>query len=125
MCTASVELESLPSADVLRSLRILGARGAAPGDAGDTLAYSAASGDLDVDGADDLIVNEMTGNGTSPSAIDVGNLIAIAVPEPGGALAGTLALAVLAMQAATRRSRREEGRRFRGFVPPDDVTRLQ
>ncbi len=101
---AAVDLGSLPSADVLRSLRILGARGTAPDDAGDTLAYSAAAGDLDGDGADDLIVNEMTGNGTSPDAIDVGNLIVIALPEPSGAAAGALALAVLAMRAATRRS---------------------
>ncbi len=106
---ATVDLASLPAADTLRSLRIFGAHGAAPGDAGDTLAYSAAAGDLDGDGADDLIVNEMTGNGTAPAAIDVGNLLVIALPEPLAGAAGALALAqlaALAALAAARRTRR-------------------
>lgn len=46
-------------------------------DQGDTLMYSAASGDLNADGNADLIVNEMRGNGVAPDAIDVGNLLVI------------------------------------------------
>ena len=56
---------------------IQGANGAAPGDSGDTLGYSAAAGDVDGDGATDLIINEMVGNGLAPEAIDVGNLLVI------------------------------------------------
>jgi hypothetical protein len=57
---------------------ILGANGNRPGiDEGDTLMYSAAPGDVDGDGSDDLIVNEMLGNGVAGSALDVGNLIVI------------------------------------------------
>jgi len=53
-----------------------GANGAAPGDAGDTLSYSAASGDVDGDGRIDLITNEMVGNGIA-GQVDVGNLIVL------------------------------------------------
>lgn len=44
-------------------------------DAGDTLCYSAAAGDVDGDGSHDLITNEMVGNGSGPAAVDVGNLV--------------------------------------------------
>ena len=54
---------------------ILGARGRDGGDSGDTLCYSAATGDLDGNGLTDLIVNEMEGNGVAPEAVDVGNLL--------------------------------------------------
>ena len=43
----------------------------------DVLCYSAASGDHDGDGLDDLIVNEMLGDGVAPNAVNVGNLIVI------------------------------------------------
>ncbi len=43
----------------------------------DVLCYSAASGDYDGDGIDDLIVNEMLGEGLAPGTNDVGNLIVI------------------------------------------------
>lgn len=56
---------------------IHGAQGDSPGNTGDTLAYSAASGDLDGDGVEDLIINEMTGDGLAPGTIDVGNLLMI------------------------------------------------
>lgn len=46
-------------------------------DNGDTLMYSAAAADVDGDGRTDLIVNEMRGNGNSPAALDVGNLLII------------------------------------------------
>ena len=46
-------------------------------DAGDTLMYSAAAADMDRDGKIDLIINEMRGNGVSPTALDVGNLLII------------------------------------------------
>lgn len=43
----------------------------------DVLGYSALSGDHDDDELDDLIVNEMLGDGVLPSAKNVGNLIVI------------------------------------------------
>ena len=45
--------------------------------AGDVLCYSADAGDHDGDGRDDLIVNEMLGDGLSPGTADVGNLIVV------------------------------------------------
>jgi hypothetical protein len=45
--------------------------------AGDVLCYSADAGDHDQDGRDDLIVNEMLGDGLSPGTQDVGNLIVV------------------------------------------------
>lgn len=68
---------SLPAAAAIRISEIYGAKGNAGGDSGDTLCYSAAAGDVDVDGRRDLIVNEMVGNGVAPTAIDVGNLIVV------------------------------------------------
>ena len=65
-----------PRADI-RITEIYGAKGATFGDAGDTLAYSAATGDLNGDGRVDIITNEMLGNGLSSTARDTGNLIAI------------------------------------------------
>ncbi|MEM9404677.1 MAG: FG-GAP repeat protein [Acidobacteriota bacterium] len=67
-----VDLANLPSQEVLEVVEIYGALGDAPGDAGDTLCYSAATGDYDADGRVDLVVNEMVGNG---SAVDTGNLL--------------------------------------------------
>lgn len=64
-----------PESSVFDITNIYGAYGTNGADIGDTLAYSAASGDMDGDGLVDLIVNEMVGNGTSPEAQDVGNLI--------------------------------------------------
>jgi FG-GAP repeat len=49
-------------------------------DTGDTLCYSAATGDLDGDGRADLIVNGMVGNGSSPDAVDTGNLLILGPP---------------------------------------------
>ncbi|MGE3167197.1 MAG: hypothetical protein AB7O52_20005 [Planctomycetota bacterium] len=65
---------------------IHGVRGDMPGDGGDVLCYSAAVGDIDADGRVDLIVNEMKGNGTSPSSIDNGNLLVISGLLFGGAV---------------------------------------
>ncbi len=45
--------------------------------AGDVLCYSADAGDQDGDGRDDLIVNEMLGDGLSPGTNDVGNLVVV------------------------------------------------
>ncbi|HBK90511.1 MAG TPA: hypothetical protein DDZ68_02440, partial [Parvularcula sp.] len=74
-----------PSPALLRITDIFGARGdVSASDRGDTLMYSAASADMDRDGRDDLIVNEMRGNGVSPAATDVGNLLVIggaAIPK--------------------------------------------
>ena len=83
---ATVDLApgALPSPDAARITWVQGARGAAPGDAGDTLAYSAATADLDGDGRAELVTNEMLGNGVASSAVDVGNLIVLS----GARLAG-------------------------------------
>ncbi|MEE8585385.1 MAG: FG-GAP repeat protein, partial [Acidobacteriota bacterium] len=67
----------LPPKNQLRIAEIHGARGAAAGDRGDVLCYSGAAGDIDGDGRDDIISNEMVGNGLAENALDVGNLIII------------------------------------------------
>ena len=64
---------SLPPASEVEIVEIHGANGDMPGDAGDTLCYSAATGDVNGDGHVDLIANEMLGNGSN--AVDTGNLI--------------------------------------------------
>ncbi len=66
---------SQPDDAVFNITNIYGANGASGTDAGDTLAYSAASADMDGDGLIDLIINEMVGNGTTPESEDAGNLI--------------------------------------------------
>ncbi len=54
---------------------IYGAEGNGFGGEGDTLCYSGADSDVNGDGIIDLIINEMEGDGTSPLAMDVGNLL--------------------------------------------------
>jgi hypothetical protein len=113
--------DALPAADALRTTLLLGGSGAAPGgDLGDTLAYSGAAGDLDGDGASDLVVNEMTGNGIA--AQDAGNLIALSgallAAEPGGAALGVAALALLAGIRARRRPLRAARGRGAGSRSP-------
>jgi len=76
---------NLPPASEVRIAEIRGAHGEVGADHGDTLAYSAAAGDVDGDGRTDLICNEMQGNGAAPGAEDVGNLLVIsgeALPSP-------------------------------------------
>jgi hypothetical protein len=60
-----------PSPSALRLSEVHGAK------AQDVLCYSAAHGDVDGDGIDDLIVNEMLGDGLAPGVNDVGNLLVI------------------------------------------------
>ena len=81
---------SLPPAQTARIAEIYGAHGAATGDRGDVLCYSGAAGDVDGDGRDDLIVNEMLGNGPGGLPRDKGNLIIIsgALLTPPSALSG-------------------------------------
>lgn len=102
---------ALPPAASLYVTQVLGAHGAAQQDFGDTLAYSAAAGDLDDDGKTDMIINAMNGNG--PSADDAGMLIvvsgALVAPEPGGA--ALAAGASIATAAVARARRRRLGRR--------------
>ena len=64
---------ALPPPDQLRVGKLTGRFGADGLDRGDTLCYSAAAADLDGDGRDDFIVNEMIGN--APGANDVGNML--------------------------------------------------
>ncbi len=66
---------NLPPSSAVRITEIHGAAGTSGSDVGDTLGYSAATGDVDGDGRTDLITNEMLGNGLTPGTIDVGNLI--------------------------------------------------
>jgi hypothetical protein len=94
---------ALPPAASLRVTQVLGAHGAVQFDRGDTLAYSAAAGDLDDDGKMDLIINEMLGNGTAVD--DAGTLIvvsgALVAPEPDGDALSVGAL--IAIAAVVRR----------------------
>ncbi len=71
--------------DDLGLFEVYGAHGTFGTDRGDTLCYSAAWGDLDADGRQDLITNEMVGNGLGPEALNAGNLIVLS-----GALLGGL-----------------------------------
>jgi hypothetical protein len=68
---------ALPPPEALRITEIIGAKGRVGADAGDTLSYSAAAGDLDGDGRVDFVTNEMLGNGATPAAEDTGNLIVL------------------------------------------------
>lgn len=68
---------ALPSPQEMRIALIQGAQGTSGTDRGDTLCYSAASGDINGDGRPDLIVNEMAGNALEGTLEDVGNLLVI------------------------------------------------
>ena len=80
---------SLPEPAEARILLISGALGNDGIDTGDVLCYSAAVEDIDGDGMDDFIVNEMEGDALGGSPADVGNLLVIpgaalmASPDPG------------------------------------------
>lgn len=60
-----------PNASLVRISEVHGVQ------AGDVLCYSADAGDHDGDGRDDLIVNEMLGDGLQPGTANVGNLIVV------------------------------------------------
>lgn len=66
-----------PPKNQIRMKRVNGSQGQNQSDLGDTLCYSAATGDVDGDNRTDLIVNEMAGNGIGPGTINVGNLLVI------------------------------------------------
>ncbi len=89
---------ALPEPGEVRIVEIQGANGDGINDTGDTLAYSAAVGDLDGDGRTDLITNEMVGNGVAPDTLDVGNLILLSgaqltdIPPPEPCVADATAL---------------------------------
>ncbi|MGB5809898.1 MAG: hypothetical protein WBG86_05160, partial [Polyangiales bacterium] len=70
------DLDTIDESDVLITT-ILGAQGTVDADRGDMICYSAAGGDIDGDGQQDIVTNEMLGNGVDPASIDVGNLIVI------------------------------------------------
>jgi hypothetical protein len=72
-----IDLSNLPSADQVQITEVLGARGGAGADSGDMLAYSAEVFDVDGDGRDDLVANEMGGNGLQPGSLDAGNLVVL------------------------------------------------
>ncbi|MEM8606598.1 MAG: hypothetical protein AAGF92_05810 [Myxococcota bacterium] len=72
-----IDLQSPPELEDVRIVAIYGARGTVGADTGDMICYSAAGGDIDGDGRDDIVTNEMLGNGLDPSAIDVGNLVVV------------------------------------------------
>jgi len=76
-----------PSPVDVQFLEIYGANGVS-GDAGDTLCYSAADGDINGDGVIDIITNEMLGNGVAPGSEDVGNMILMDVRKLFGFDAG-------------------------------------
>jgi hypothetical protein len=70
-----IDTAALPPESAVWIAEIRGANGKAGSDNGDILCYSGAAGDVDGDGLEDLLVNEMEGSG--PAGDDVGNLLAI------------------------------------------------
>ena len=77
---ASVDLGQPQTISGVRVVNYLGREGLSGQGQGDILCYSAADGDVDDDGAVDLIVNEMTGDGEDAMGNprnDVGNLLII------------------------------------------------
>jgi len=80
---AEIDLRVPPPPQALALLPVFGAHGSFGVDRGDTLCYSAATGDFDADGRVDLIANEMVGNGVAEEAINVGNLLVIGAPLAG------------------------------------------
>jgi len=76
---ATIDLREATSMDSseMRIVAIYGALGSDGSDSGDMICYSAAGGDIDGDGRDDIVSNEMLGNGSDPGAIDVGNLVVV------------------------------------------------
>lgn len=105
---ATIDLAAPPPPSAARLSELYGANGDAGIDSGDVLGYSAAAADLTGDGRDELITNEMLGNG---AGIDEGNLILvngqlIAVPAQIPALPvwGALALASLLGAAGAART---------------------
>lgn len=65
-----IDLADLPPPGAFRVTEVYGKQGH------DVLGYSATAGDVDANGTDDLIVNEMLGD--APTANDVGNVIVLA-----------------------------------------------
>jgi len=74
---SDLALAAFPAPTDVAIHNIHGANGNSGTNSGDTLAYSAAAGDLDGDGITDLITNEMEGDGLAPGTADVGNLLLI------------------------------------------------
>jgi hypothetical protein len=111
----TVDLKTPPPSSILRFTHLLGALGAGGGNAGDTLAYSAAMGDYDGDGRLDLVTNEMQGDGFGGTPTDVGNLVIVSgallhgggaeVPVLSWAATGALAALLLAGAAGALRRR--------------------
>lgn len=103
-----IDLGELPLLEDLFVIEIQGANGRVGSDVGDTLTYSAAAGDIDLDGRVDLITNEMVGNGLLPAAEDAGNLLIVSgetiqtLPELDGPLAWGSALVALWFAARIR-----------------------
>ena len=74
---SDLQPNSFPSSADVQIHEIYGGSGGGGAGGGDVLCYSAASGDMTGDGRIDLIVNEMQGDGSDPSAVDAGNTIII------------------------------------------------
>ncbi|MCP3917546.1 MAG: hypothetical protein GY711_18535 [bacterium] len=68
---------AFPPATQVLVTEVLGVEGAGGGGSGDTLCYSASAGDIDGDGRQDLVVNEMRGDGLVGGTTDAGNLVII------------------------------------------------
>ncbi len=98
----TIDLAAPPAPELVAVTHIQGARGSSGIDSGDTLCYSAAAGDVDLDGLTDILTNEMLGNGVSPGALDVGNLLLVGgrvlAGVPTESAGGTALLAAFVVQ---------------------------
>ncbi len=72
-----IDLANRPWQVEVQITEIFGAAGGRGIDSGDMLGYSADVADVDGDGQDDFILNEMAGNGLAAGALDVGNYVVL------------------------------------------------
>jgi len=121
---AVIDLRDPLAPQGLRAATVFGAVGTNGSDSGDTLAYSAAAGDIDGDGRTDLITNEMEANGLAPGTVDDGNLIVVSGALLAGLPPNALCPPVPRAMCRTTMARRSVMSYRTGATPEPDAPRL-